>query len=92
MERDFNIHNWQAKFLLKENTEDFTVGKLIAELRKHDQNLPVRVGCMGYTNQEIVQIIEKGEYDNETDESIKILQLNGNGSYDEIYDENEDDN
>jgi hypothetical protein len=90
MERDFNIHNWQAKFLLKENTEDFTVGKLIAELRKHDQNLPVRVGCMGYTNQEIVQIIEKGEIadrgENEDDEDtlITVLQINGNGSWDEI--------
>jgi len=87
---DFNIHNWQAKFLIKENVENFTVGKLIAELRKHDQNLPVRVGCMGYTNQEIIQIIEKGEIadrgENEDDEDtlITVLQINGNGSWDEI--------
>lgn len=87
MKNNFDIHKWQAKYL-KENTEDFTVGKLIAELRKHDQNLPVRVGCMGYTNQEIIQIIEKGEYDRETGESTKILQLNGNGSYDEDEDGN----
>jgi len=68
--------------------EDFTVGKLIEELKKYDSNLPVRVGCHGYSNQEIVQIVEKGEL--EGDSEITVLQINGNGSWDN-QDQGEDD-
>ena len=73
--------------------EDFTVGKLIEELKKYDSNLPVRVGCHGYSNQEIVQIVEKGEL--EDDNEISVLQINGNGSWDnqdedDSYDDNVD--
>jgi len=68
--------------------EDFTVGKLIEELKKYDSNLPVRVGCHGYSNQEIVQIVEKGEL--EDDNEISVLQINGNGSWDN-QDQDEDD-
>ncbi len=59
--------------------DEFTVGKLIEELKKYDSNLPIRVGCLGYSNQEVVQIIEKNEYNN--DNEYKILQINGNGSW-----------
>jgi hypothetical protein len=68
--------------------EDFTVGKLIEELKKYDSNLPVRVGCHGYSNQEIVQIVEKGEL--EDDSEITVLQINGNGSWDNQDEDNED--
>jgi len=69
------------------NDENFTVGKLIEELKKYDSNLPVRVGCHGYSNQEIVQIVEKGEL--EGDNEITILQINGNGSWDTWGDDGE---
>jgi len=76
-----------------ESNVEFTVGKLIEELKRYDSNLPVRVGCHGYSNQEIVQIVEKPEYDNENE--ITILQINGNGSWDnqdedDSYDDNGD--
>ena len=73
------------KYKLFEETEikdeDITVGKLIEELSKFDSGLIVRVGCHGYEHQEIVQIIEKDEYDTDNDKSYRILQINGNGSW-----------
>ena len=70
------------------SNQELTIQKLIEILKTFDPNLPVRTGCHGYQNQEVVQIVEKDELDENSDKIYKVLQINGNGSWTDEDSEN----
>lgn len=80
-----NLVNWKENSFNDPDNE-WTVEKLIKELQKFDNDLPVRVGCQGYSNQEIlgvkkgIETITDEETGHSTDDYYNVINIVGFGS------------